>query len=218
MNNSFKRVRGVLGMEHPLMQPDMDDVDALTEASREGDPLATERLWSMCQEELHSISRSLLRNEHRTESMQTTVLVNEAFVRMYQSEPPQTWESQSQFFAFVWRVMKNYLVDYARQRRSLKRGGDRRRVPFEIAADGLADLGSVGDNIGPLLEALDRLQAVSPREHEVLWRRFALGETHGEVARAMGISRTTVTEDWRSSRAWLIAEMNRSTTDPEGSS
>jgi len=218
MKKTFRRVRGVLGMERTLMQPDRDDVTSLTQASEDGDQFATERLWAMCQAEIHTISRSLLRGEQHTVTLQTTVLVNAAFVRMYESEPPETWESQSQFFAFVWRVMKNYLVDYARLRGREKRGGNRKRVSFEITADGLADLSSVGEDVKPLLEALEKLAEVSPREHEVLWRRFALGQTHVEVGRAMEISRTTVTEDWRSSRAWLIAEMNRSTKDPEGNS
>ena len=75
MKKTFQRVRGVLGMERTLMQPDRDDVTSLTQASEDGDQFATERLWAMCQAEIHTISRSLLRGEQHTVTLQTTVLV-----------------------------------------------------------------------------------------------------------------------------------------------
>ena len=191
------------------MQPEPDEATQLTEASDAGDPLATARLWSLCHEELKRMSRSLLAGERRTVSLQTTVLVNDAWLRIHGMEaPPEDWSSQSQFFAYVWRVMQHCLVDCARQRNALKRGGDRQRVAFEIVSDGLFDLDPFSPDAAELMTALEELLERSPREHEVIWRRFALGQTIEEVMHSMDCARTTVTDDWRSGRAWLHARLS----------
>ena len=130
------------------------------------------------------------------------------------STTSSAWENRAHFFGCVWRVMRQFLIDYARARGSQKRGAGYTRVPLDLAAGSLTDLDQVGEHAEDLLSALDRFRESSPRQHEVLWRRLALDQTVDEVAVALDISPRTVAEDWRYARAWLRRELDREEEGP----
>ena len=105
--------------------------------------------------------------------------------------------------------MRQLLIDHARARRAVKRGGGWRRMTLEVASGELVTLDHLEDDGGRLVDALDRLAAIDPRQHEVVWRRFALGQTVEVVAESIGVSPRTVAEDWRIASAWLRRELAR---------
>jgi RNA polymerase sigma factor (TIGR02999 family) len=186
------------------MESDAADVTRLLDAASSGDEAAVLALWQEAQGEVRAMAAAMLSRERKSANLQPTLVVNEVYMRMHPagSKPPQ-WENRTHFFGFVWRVMRQFMIDYARTRGREKRGGDHRRVPFEVAAGSLSDLATLGDEINDLLQALDRFAGSEPRQHEVLWRRMALCQSVEAVAESMEISVRTVAEDWRYAKAWL---------------
>ncbi|MCH2141127.1 MAG: ECF-type sigma factor [Phycisphaerales bacterium] len=197
------------------MTSNPEEVTRLLDAASNGDEKAILALWREAQTELRAMATAILSRERKTANLQTTVVVNEAYIRMHApgSVAPQ-WENREHFFGFVWRVMRQFMVDYARTRGRQKRGADCRRVPFEIAAGSLSDLATSGDSISDLLEALDRFSVSDPRQHEVLWRRMALDQSVQATAENMDISERTVAEDWRYAKAWLRKELSVGRSGP----
>ena len=197
------------------MPTDSGEVTKLLEAANAGDDQATRQLWTAAQAEIRQMAAGLLKHETPTANLQPTIVVNEVSLRMNAVGGDQpAWEHRAHFFGCVWRVMRQFLIDYARERGSQKRGAGYTRVPLDLAAGSLTDLDQVGEHAEDLLSALDRFRESSPRQHEVLWRRLALDQTVDDVAVALGISPRTVAEDWRYARAWLRRELDREEESP----
>ena len=178
-------------------------VTELLKAAGEGTGDAKEALLQRLYGELREMAHRELRRSDRNQTLRTTALVNEAYVRLVDSGD-QTWENRRHFFFVAARAMHDILVEEARRKATHKRGGGWRRQDLEnldLAID--AD----PDEILALSEALEKLAAEDPRRAEVVRLRFFAGLTEEEIAAGLGVSHRTVTRDWRYVRAWLFEEL-----------
>jgi len=170
-----------------------------------GDEAAFAILVPIVHEELRRLASRAMRAERQGHTLQTTALVNEAYLRLVDLKRMQ-WEDRSHFFAMSSRLMRRILVDWARARNVQKREGGTQRVSLDEVAI------VVGDR-GPDLEALDgalrQLAAVDPRQSQVVELRFFGGLSVAETALALGVSTVTVMRDWRLAKAWLLRELRR---------
>ncbi len=175
----------------------------LTELSR-GHEDAAERIWELVYGELRQLAQRKLEELPPGQTLQSTALVNEAWLRL--SGGGSSWESRAHFFGAAARAMRNILVDRARSRESLRRGGSARRVPLT----GL-DVAALGAEEG-LVEldgALGRLELADARAAKIVHLRYFAGLTIEETARLLGLSHATVEREWAFSKAWLKKELAR---------
>ena len=172
-------------------------VTMLLRAWGEGDQGALERLTPIVYNELHRLARRHMRRERSGHTLQTSALVNEAFIRL-PDYGRISWQSRVHFFALAAQLMRRILVDHAR-RRNLKRGGETVHIPFEeanITGNNRVDIVALND-------ALDDLARMDSRKAQVVEMRFFGGLSVEESAEVLGVSAVTVLRDWRSAKAWL---------------
>jgi RNA polymerase sigma factor (TIGR02999 family) len=181
-----------------------NEVTLLLRAWGEGDVQALDRLAPIVYQELHRIARGYMARERTDHTLQTTALVNEAYVRLVDARQV-TWQDRAHFFAVCARAMRRILVDHARSRGYVKRGGGKLHVQFDEA---FGMEWSADSNLLELDEALDRLSALDPRKARVIEMRFFVGLSVEETAEALGISPETVMRDWKLARAWLYRELS----------
>ncbi len=175
------------------------EVTALLEAFRGGDSAAGERLLPIVYEALHHIAERHLRLERPDHTLQPTVLLHDAWLRLT-AERGTPWNDREHFFALASRAMRRLLVDHARARQAAKRRGDLAvAMPDEIRAPDGAD----AVDLIALDSALDQLAVVDDRARQVVELRFFGGLDWPEIARAMSVSEPTVKRDWRFARSWL---------------
>lgn len=167
---------------------------------RAGDASALERLIPLVYEELRRVARRCLRNEGAENTLQTTGLVNEAYLRLVRSSRVQ-WRDRTHFFALSAQLMRRVLVDEARKRNYQKRGGDLTRVTLD---DTPVIQPEHPEDLVALDEALNRLAEVAPRKVRVVELRFFGGMTIEETAEALGISTDIVKREWRTAKLWLL--------------
>ncbi len=181
----------------------------LLERVRAGDAAAAGELFERVYEDLKIAAARYLHAERPGHTMQATALVNEAFVRLAGMEQPD-WESKTHLFNAAARAMRRILVDHARARNRLKRGGgEAARVPLDsgiAAPTGTLD-GEVDDEA--LDAALTRLAAVSERQARLVELRYFCGLGEAEAARVLGVSQRTAASDWAFARAWLRRELKK---------
>jgi RNA polymerase sigma factor (TIGR02999 family) len=173
-----------------------------------GDQAALEKLTTLVYDELKRMAHRYLQRERNGHTLQTTALVNEAYLRLAAQEKP-SWQNRSHFFAVTAQVMRHILIDYARRRRSLKHGGEAHQVSLDDASLMTAD------RAGELLaldEALAELKQFDSRKSNVVELRYFGGLSLEETAAAMDISVMTVRRDWRAAKAWLFRRMSDSLT------
>jgi len=168
---------------------------------RGGDETALERLMPLVYADLCSIARRCLRDEKRGEALQTTELVNEAYLRLVCSSQVQ-WRDRTHFFAMAARLMRRVLVDEVRKRRFQKRGGDLVRVTLDDENASSTPMPDI--NLLALDEAIERLARFSPRKAHVVEMRFFGGMTIEETAAALDVSIDVVKREWRTARLWLL--------------
>lgn len=191
-------------------EPDSPDITRLLRESAEGDREARERVTSLLYGELRRIARAQ-RHKHRGhETLSTTALVHETFLRL-SGPAPHDWQDRVHFFRVAARAMRNVLVDDARRRSAAKRGGGAVPIPVEEAEalDALPELKS--DEVLSVHEALDRLEAIDERQARVVELRYFVGLEVQETAEVLGISPATVKRDWTLARAWLQRELEGGT-------
>jgi len=181
------------------------DVTGLLVAWGAGDESALDRLLPIVYGELRHVARRLMRGERGEHTLQTTALVNEAYLRLIDLSRVR-WQDRAHFFAMSARLMRRILVDHARARRYAKRGGGRRPISLDealvVAPERGTDLIAVDD-------ALKALAVVDLRKSRVVEMRFFGGLTAEETATALGVSAVTVMRDWRLARTWLLRELGR---------
>ncbi|MDE2407043.1 MAG: sigma-70 family RNA polymerase sigma factor [Xanthomonadaceae bacterium] len=179
------------------------DVTGLLKAWNRGDTSALDELTGRVYAELHRIAHHYMRAERRPDALQTTALVNEAYLRLTDVAAVD-WRDRAQFFAVAAQVMRRILVDAARARGAGKRGGGVRHVPLDEAAlvPALPDRA-----ILDLDEALTGFSRLAPRQAQVVELRYFGGLTEAEVATTLEISPRTVRRDWEFARAWLLREL-----------
>jgi len=193
------------------MTSGVEDLSVLLRAVREGERDAEDRLFALVYRELQRIAHRQLLDEPAGQSLQTTALVNEAYLRLAGSSGGQSWENRRHFFWAAAESMRRILVDRARSRRRLKRGGDRTRLDIDL--DHVCRIGSEREpEILDLDDALTKLEAFDPRKAKIVQLRYFVGLTVEETAEIMEVSPRTVKEEWRVARLWLYREINGGTT------
>ena len=178
----------------------MSDVTQLLDAAAGGDRQAAAELLPLVYGELRKLAAAKLAQEKPGQTLVATALVHEAYVRLVDQTTPQTWESRGHFFATAAEAMRRILIERARQKGSLKRGGEKQRVPLEDVAAS-SDDGS--EDLLALDEALKRLAASDPQAVELVKLRYFAGLTMDEAALALGISPRTAYYAWDYARSWL---------------
>ena len=144
-------------------------------------------------------------HERRDHTLQATIIAGEAYVNLVEQRD-RSWQNRSHFFAVAAQAMRRLLVDYGRQKRTLKRGGSLERIDLDVAAvDPLAP----HEEILAVNEALDRLAAIDPRQARIVELRYFGGLTEEETAEVLQVSTRTVKRDWTVARAWLYAELTK---------
>jgi len=187
------------------------EVSAVLKAAGDGDAAAAAQLLPLVYDELRSLAARRLAEEAPGHTLQPTALVHEAYLRLVKFEPPEGeknfWEGRRHFFAAAAESMRRILVDRARERNALKRGGALRRVDLnEVADEGRPD------ELLALDEALAKLEQADPVKAELVKLRFFGGLTGDQAALALGVSPSTADNYWAYARAWLRVELKGART------
>ncbi|MCI0541791.1 MAG: sigma-70 family RNA polymerase sigma factor [Verrucomicrobiales bacterium] len=181
------------------------EVTQLLIAWSEGDESALERLAPLVQAELKRIARHYLQAEQPGHLLQTTALVNEAWLRLIDWRHV-SWQNRAHFFSVAAQLMRRVLVDEARERHALRRGGDALRVSFSAAA-GVAD--EQGVELLALDTALQELAALDARKCRIVELRFFGGLSVEETAEVLQVSQRTVLREWGFAKTWLFHELSK---------
>jgi RNA polymerase sigma factor (TIGR02999 family) len=177
-------------------------VTQLLQEWADGDLAACERLMVVVYDELRRLARRYMRRERPGHTLQTTAVVNEAYVRLAAQQVPA--RNRAQFFGLVAQQMRRVLIDHARARRTARRGGDPVRVSFDEGAwTGAPAAAEQPLDLLGLDEALTELAGLDPRQARIVELRFFGGLTIEETAEVVGVSHTIVERDWAMARAWL---------------
>jgi RNA polymerase sigma-70 factor, ECF subfamily len=193
-----------------VQEPLCGEVSGLLRAWTDGDQQALEKLTPIVYEELHRLARYYMKGERSEHSLQTTALVNEAYVRLTDYKRMR-WQNRAHFFAVSAQLMRRILVDHAR-RHNLKRGGDVQHVSLEDTAV----VGERDEDLAALDDALRALARFDPRKAQVVELRFFGGLSVEESAEVLKVSPVTVMRDWSTARAWLYREMKGESADGSG--
>lgn len=180
------------------------DITELLLAWSEGNPDALQKLTPLVYQELHRLARHYMAGERTGHTLQSTALVNEAYLRLVQSSRVQ-WQNRAHFFAVSAQLMRRILVDFARSRQYAKRGGKAPVLSLDdvpLSVEPCAALVALDD-------ALKALSAVDERKSQVVELRFFGGLTVEETAEVLKVSVETVMRDWRLARVWLRRELRR---------
>jgi len=185
------------------MSIDHSEVTRLLRAWSDGDERALDSLMPLVYEDLHRAAHLYMARESPDNTLQTTALVNEVYLRLAGGRPTN-WNDRSHFFAVCATVMRRILTDMARARRSLKRGGSADHLPLD---DEILVSNSPRVDLLALDEALTGLAAVDQRQARVVELRFFGGLSVAETAEALHVSPETVHRDWRLAKEWLLHEL-----------
>jgi RNA polymerase sigma factor (TIGR02999 family) len=187
------------------MTPSSQNITRLLLDWRNGDQSALDRLMPLVYEELRRMANHYMRNERRGHTLQTSALVNEAYLRLVDHENIE-WRNRAHFFGVAAQAMRRILVDHARTRNYQKRGGGAQQVSLDeamtLAGDRAAELIALDD-------ALRELAKMDERKSRVVELRYFGGLSLEETAEALGVSIPTVTRDWNTAKAWLMREISR---------
>jgi RNA polymerase sigma factor (TIGR02999 family) len=183
----------------------MGDVTHILSAIERGDPSAAEQLLPLVYEELRKLAVAKMAHEKPGQTLQATALVHEAYVRLVNQTTPQQWDSRRHFFSAAAEAMRRILIERARQKQSLKRGGDQQRVDLESIEPAVLPMAC--DDLLGLDEALGRLERDHPRKAELVKLRFFAGLTTTQAADTLGISISSAENDWTYARSWLRLAM-----------
>lgn len=180
------------------------DVSRLLAAIQDGEAGAKDQLCRVLYAELHRMAEGLLAQERQGHSLQASDLINEVLLRLLQDDVLARAPNHHYLFGAAAEAMRRLLVDHARRRRTQKRGGDWRRTPLDDALDAYE-----GRNIDLLAlnEALERLQALHPRQYRVVDEYHFGGFTMREIAEHLGVSEATVCNDFKRAQQWLAVQV-----------
>lgn len=177
-------------------------------AMGDGDRTARAQLLNVVYDELHGMAAALMRGERVNHTLQATALVHEAYLRLLGGAPKE-WENRAHFFGAAAEVMRRILVDHAREKAALKRGGDRARV---VLSDEPASQSSDPEDVIAIDAVLAELEGFDPRKATLVKLRFYAGLTLAEIAAILEVAEITVKRDWRFARAWLETRLASSMT------
>jgi RNA polymerase sigma factor (TIGR02999 family) len=182
----------------------MSDVTRLLQAIDQGDLRASAELLPLVYDELRRLARQKLASEKPGQTLDATALVHEAYLRLVDGEAPQQWNSRGHFFMAAAESMRRILIDSARRKRQVGRGGDRQRISLdeaEVAAE------SPSDDVLALDESLARLEEVDPVAAKLVKLRYFAGLTMPQAAEALDMPLRTAERNWTYARTWLHRDM-----------
>jgi RNA polymerase sigma factor (TIGR02999 family) len=189
------------------------DVTRILSAIEQGDPQAASQLLPLVYDELRQLAAAKLAQEKPGQTLQATALVHEAYLRLVGSQDDRQWNGRTHFFRAAADAMRRILVDRAREKHSLKRGGAWRQVDLDQVAEVVHD---PAEDVAAVSEALDLLAQHDPVKAELVKLRFFAGLSVEEAADILGISRATADRSWRYAKTWLYCALTRqSKPDPE---
>ncbi len=180
------------------------DVTQLLQAWSEGDQGALDKLMPLVYRELHRLAQGYMAKERPGHTLQTTALVNEAYLRLVDAGNVN-FQHRAHFFAISAQLMRRILVEFARRHGSLKRGGEVQRVSLE---ESLVVYGERGADLVALDDALQALAAIDARRSRVVELRFFGGLSVEETAEVLKVSPETAMHDWKLAKVWLLREMS----------
>ena len=187
-----------------MAAPSASEVTQLLLAWSDGDQSALEKLFPLVDRELRRLARAYMSRERPGHTLQTTALINEAYMRLLNVKQVNV-QNRAQFFGLSARIMRNILVDFARSRPRLAD----KREPQHVSLDEASTIPSErSQDLVALDEALNALTRIDPRQSRIVELRFFGGLNVEETAEALGISRRTVVREWNSARAWLYHELS----------
>lgn len=181
------------------------EITRLLLAWNDGDQMALDKLVPLVEAELRRLARTYMNRERAGHTLQTTALINEAYVRLIDSHNVQ-WQSRAHFYGIAAQVMRRVLVDSARKRNYRKRGGGSHQITF---TETLAVTAAEDTNVLALDEALNELAKIDGRKARVVEMRFFGGLNEKETAVALGVSPETARRDWRLARSWLLRQLSQ---------
>ena len=187
-----------------MRPPQADQITHLLQSWSQGDESAAEKLMPLVYDELHRLAHRYMSDERPGHTLQTTALLNEAYLRLVAS-PHADWEGRTQFFGACAQVMRRILVDWARPRQALKRGGG--VLALELDED-LAAATQPGTDLVAIDDALKALAVIDPRKSQVVELRFFGGLSLKEIAQVLKISVDTAQRDWKMAKSWLRRELS----------
>lgn len=179
------------------------EVTQLLRSWSDGNQVALEKLVPLVHGELRRLARGYMRGERPGHTLQTTALINEAFLRLIDWKNVN-WQSRAHFFGVSAQLMRRILVDYARSRRG-KRGGDASRVTLDEAVIPVPS----GTDVVAVNDALQSLEAIDPRKGRIVELRFFGGLSTEEAAEVLSVSTRTVEREWSLAQAWLLRELRK---------
>ena len=186
------------------MSHEPQPVTLLLQAVSRGEPGAETQLLEAIYQELKRLAASKMRTQRSDHTLQPTALVHETYLRLL-GDRQGSWKDRGHFFAAAAAAMRSVLVDHARRRGALKRGGDQPRVVFDDSIDGAADLSG---EVVAVNDALEELEKSEPRKGRIVELYYFAGLSIDEIARLLELSRRTVDRDLRFARAWLHDHMH----------
>lgn len=178
-------------------------VTQLLQEWSEGDESAFARLMPLVHDELHRLAHQHMRRESAGHVLQTSALINEAYLRLV-DQPQIRWQDRAHFFGIAARLMRHILVDEARKRNAAKRGGSFIQVPLDEANMVVQEQAA---NVAALDDALQKLETIDERQGKIVELRFFGGLSIEETANVLKVSPGTVMRDWTFARAWLRNQM-----------
>jgi RNA polymerase sigma factor (TIGR02999 family) len=175
----------------------------------DGNRDALDALVPRVYDELHRQAHRYLRGERANHTLQTSALINEAYLRLAGQRDVQ-WQNRTHFFGIAASIMRRILVDYARTQQRAKRGGNEANLPLDMALSIVAEMTNEQTKIDLILlnDALDKLTEIDERQARIVELRYFSGLTVEETAQVLEISEMTVKRDWNVAKAWLRREMN----------
>jgi RNA polymerase sigma factor (TIGR02999 family) len=189
--------------------PKQHEITQLLAEWSDGNQSALDELYPLVYDELHRLARRYMSRERKGHTLQTTALINEAYVRLVDQKNVH-WANRSHFFAISAQIMRRILIDHARRHAYAKRGGGAQQVSLDEAA---AVASGIGAEILRLDEALKTLAEMDPRRSQVVELRYFGGLNNEEIAGVLHVSENTVTRDWNMARAWLYQQLAESATN-----
>ena len=184
---------------------DMNEVTLILNAIEDGDVRAADELLPLVYRELRKLAAQRMKNEKPGQTLQATALVHEAYIRLVGSDD-KNWNNRGHFFAAAAEAMRRILIDNARRKQSLKRGGDRKRIDLNEAVL-IDDDDTPSEDLIALDEALEKLAGNDKVRADLVKLRYFAGLTIEQAAQMQGISATTAKRHWAHARAWLLREI-----------
>ena len=190
----------------------MSEVTFILSQIKQGDPQAAEQLLALVYDELHKLAAQRMVHENSGHTLQPTALVHEAYIRLVDVQQVQHWNNRGHFFAAAAEAMRRILVESARKKRAMIRGGDREKIDLNLVEPAAP---RVSEDILALNDALEKFEKLDPVRAKLVKLRYFAGLTMEESAESLSISLATAHRYWKYARAWLHQEIAGKESDSQ---